>query len=152
MIRPATPADMTEVVRLLKDSREGAGFDRPDGPTGFVFPFDPAYAQRLFLLHLTPRCLCIVHDVDGKPQGVLMASMFEHPFGAILMANETVWWIDVAHRGTAAVRMLAEYEKWWKSQGCKFGGMAGMGKDPVVAKLYERRGYKLAETHYLKAA
>ena len=47
--------------------------------------------------------------------------------------------------------MLDAYEAWAGSQGCAFAGMAGMGADPDVAKLYLRRGYRVAETHFLKA-
>lgn len=152
MIRPATVADKTCVIQLLKDSRVGAGFDTPVGLTGFTFPFDSAYAERLFLSHFAPRRFALVHDVDGTAQGVLLAAAFEHPFGPVWLAKETVWWIDPAHRGTAAVRMLDAYDAWWTAQGCAFGGMAGMGEDPAVRVLYERRGYRAVETHFLKAA
>jgi hypothetical protein len=47
--------------------------------------------------------------------------------------------------------MLSEYEAWAAEQGCLFVGMAGMGDDPAVGKLYQRRGYRRAETHYLKS-
>lgn len=151
MIRLATLTDRTRVVELLRDSRIGAGFDAPGGLTGFVFPFDPAYAARLFLRYLAaPRMLCIVHDVAGRAEGVLMAHAFEHDFGPVLLAQERVWWIDPAHRGSAAARMLDAYEKWAVAQGCTFVGMAGMGNDPAVGALYQRRGYRVAETHYLK--
>jgi hypothetical protein len=80
-----------------------------------------------------------------------MATASEHPFGPVWLARETVWWIDPAHRGSAAVRMLSEYEAWAAEQGCLFVGMAGMGDDPAVGKLYQRRGYRRAETHYLKS-
>jgi GNAT superfamily N-acetyltransferase len=151
MIRPATPKDRSRVVELLADSHVGAGFDTPAGATGFTFPFDPAYAERLFLSHLRGRNLAIVHDVDGTAQGVLLATASEHPFGPVWLARETLWWIDPAHRGgTAAPRMLDAYEKWAAAQGCRFVGMAGMGDDPTVAKLYQRRGYARAETHFLK--
>jgi GNAT superfamily N-acetyltransferase len=152
MIRAARKSDCAAVVRLLKDSREGAGFDDPAGLTGFVFPYDPAYAERLFLRHVMGgrHAYCAVHDVDGVPQGILMATAFEHPFGPVWIAKETLWWIDPAHRGSAAVRMLDAYEAWAKERGCRFVGMAGMGADPVVGKLYQRRGYRAAEVHFLK--
>lgn len=151
MIRPAVASDRARVVDLLRASREGAGFDREDGLTGFVFPFDPAYADRLFRLHLNqPRACCFVHDVDGAAQGILMACATEHPFGPVLLARETVWFIEPAHRGTSAVRMLDAYERWAKAMGCQFIGMAGMGADPDVGALYLRRGYRTAETHFLK--
>ena len=46
--------------------------------------------------------------------------------------------------------MLDAYETWAAAQRCAFAGMAGMGEDPVVAALYLRRGYRRAETHFLK--
>ncbi len=151
MIRTGSPGDKARVVELLRDSHAGAGFDRSDGMTGFQFPFDPAYAERLFLAHLVaPRALCLVHDVAGAVQGVLLAVASEHPFGPVWLARETVWWIDPCHRGTAAVRMLDAYEAWAGSQRCRFVGMAGMGADPAVGALYRRRGYGVAETHFLK--
>lgn len=152
MIRPAINTDRQRVVELLRDSRSGAEFDRADGITGFVFPFVPAYAERLFARYVRgARVLCLVHDVAGRAEGVLMAHAFEHDFGPVWIAQERVWWIDPAHRGgTAAPRMLDAYETWAASQGCRFVGMAGMGDDPAVMKLYQRRGYRRAETHCLK--
>lgn len=149
MIRPGSVGDRTRAVELLRDSHGAAGFG---GGDGFVFPFDCAYAARLFLAHLqAPRALCLVNEVAGRPQGLLLAIAYEHPFGPVWLARETVWWIDPSHRGRAAVAMLDAYEAWAAEQGCKFAGMAGMGEDPDVAKLYLRRGYRVAETHFLKA-
>lgn len=152
MIRPATLRDSARVVQLLADSRVGAGFDREEGLTGFAFPFLAEYAERLFLHYQRGGyALCLVNDVAGVAQGVLMAHAFEHDFGPVWMAQERVWWIDPEHRGSAASRMLDAYETWARSKGCQFIGMAGMGKDPQVGALYQRRGYVRAETHFLKA-
>ena len=148
MIRSAEISDKARVITLLEHSRIGAGFDR-DG--GFHFPFDPAYAERLFLMHLMPRHLCMLHDVEGTAQGVLMAVASDHPFGPVRIARETVWWIEPDYRGLGAVKMLNGYEMWARDQGCQFTGMAGMGDDPEVGKLYQRRGYQVAERHFLKA-
>lgn len=152
MIRRGTLDDRTRAVQLLRDSRIGAGFDNPRGATGFVFPFEPAYAARLFASYLyEPRCLCLVHDVYGVAQGLLLAHAFEHAFGPVWLAQERVWWIDPGYRGSAAPRMLDAYERWAKDeQHCAFVGMAGMGEDPDVARLYLRRGYRVAEKHFLK--
>lgn len=153
MIRTAKYGDAARVVELLRDSRAGAGFDRTDGPSGFVFPFRPDYAERLFIRYLRGSTVtCITYDVDGVAQGILMGHSFEHDFGPVRVAQERVWWIDPAHRGgTAAVRMLDAFEAWARKQGCAFVGMAGMGDDPAVMKLYRRRGYVGAETHCLKS-
>ena len=150
MIRRAEQTDKVAVIRLLEQSHRAAGFDRPGG---FTFEFDPAYAERLFLVHLMPRHLCLVLDVEGKfeVQGVLMAVWAEHPFGAVRVARETVWFVDRHYRGVAAVKMLLDYETWARGQRCQFIGMAGMGDDPEVGQLYLRKGYQVAETHYIKA-
>lgn len=153
MIRRGRLSDAPRAVELLRDSRTGAGFHKPDGVSGFVFPFDPEYAERMFLRYLAgDRLLCLVLDVDGVAQGLLLAHAYEHEFGPVWIAQERVWWIDPAHRGIAAIKMLDAYDDWWRSEGCSFGGMGGMGEDPAVRKLYERHGYRVAETHFLKAA
>jgi hypothetical protein len=148
MIRLANETDKVAIIRLLEKSHASAGFNSPGG---FSFPFDPAYAERLFIMHMMPRRICMVHDVDDVPRGVLMAVVHEHPFGPVKIARETMWFIEREYRGLAAVKMLHGYEAWAHSEGCQFIGMAGMGEDPEVGRLYLRRGYQVAETHYLKA-
>lgn len=149
MIRLATLADKNQAIRLLKDSREGAGFDRSGG---FTFPFDPAYAERFFLRHIHEgNRVAIVHDVNGTAQGILTGVAYEHDYGPVWLARETMWWIDPAHRGgTAAPKMLRYFETWARSKGCKFSGVAGMGANPRVGVMYEREGFQPAELHYLK--
>ncbi|MFH0299829.1 GCN5 family acetyltransferase [Bradyrhizobium sp. 31Argb] len=152
-VRRATPADANRAVELLRDSHVAAGFDRADGPSGFVVPFVEAYAMRLFLAHVTtPNMFALIRESAGV-DGVLLAAASEHPFGPVMIARETVWWIDPARRGHggAALQMLTAYELWAESIGCAFAGMAGMGEDPDVAQLYLRRGYRPAEKHFLKA-
>lgn len=153
MIRRALSSDKTRAIELLRDSRIGAGFDNATGISGFVFPFVPEYAESLFLRYLRNPGMFALVWVDGhdEPQGVLLAHAFEHDFGPVRMSQERLWWIDPAHRGgTAAVRMLDAYERWaFEDQRCQFAGMAGMGDDPIVAKLYARRGYVRAETNFL---
>lgn len=149
MIRPGKLSDRARAVELLRDSHVAAGFN---GGDGFTFSFEPVYAERLFSNHLDGmNTCCLVNDIDGEAQGVLLAMAFQHRFGPVWLACETVWWIDPAHRGRSAIAMLDAYEAWAKAKGCAFAGMAGMGEDPDVAKLYLRRGYRAAEKHFLKA-
>lgn len=151
MLRQAIAADKVPVILLLKAARAEAEFDRADGLTGFTFPFDPAYAERLFLEHLQPRRLCLVLVDRGVARGVLMARAVEHDFGPVMIARETLWFIEPRFRGRSALAMLDAYEAWARGQGCRFTGMAGMGADPAVGLLYRRRHYRVAETYYIKA-
>jgi GNAT superfamily N-acetyltransferase len=149
MIRTALLSDKSRVIQLLRDSREGAGFD---GLDGFHFTYDPAYAEKFFLQHLnSPSATCIVLDIDGTAQGMLCAVAYEHSYGPVRVAKETMWWIDPAHRGPSARRMIAAFEAWAKEQRCTYTGLAGMGEEPAVQKFYERCGYRAAELHFLKA-
>lgn len=149
-IRRAAATDRLRVIELCRASHAAAGFDRVDGPTGFYVPFEPSYAEELFVTHFRSSCCNLVLEVAGEVQGVLMAASRRHEFGPVVMAEETLWWIEPAHRGRSAIKMLDTYERWARERGCAYAGMKGMGDDPDVAKLYLRRGYLRAETSFLK--
>lgn len=136
-VRKASPDDRVQVIRLLKESHAAAGFQ---------FPFSAPHADALFRHHLD-RGLVLV---CGTPAlGVLMATTFDHPFGAGLWAKETVWYIAPTARGRSAVHMLDAYEAWARESGCTSVGMASLvGND--VSRLYARCGYAPAETHFVK--
>ncbi|MCW8283948.1 GCN5 family acetyltransferase [Agrobacterium sp. InxBP2] len=138
-VRFATDEDRDRVVALLRESHEAAGF---------TFPFQAAYADRLFQQHLASDMACVF--VVGDPaHGVLMACAFEHPFGAGRIAKETVWFVTPKGRGRGAIRMLDAYEAWARSVGCVSAGMASLSTNDV-SSLYERRGYSAVETHFMK--
>ena len=141
MIRHAIEADRPRCSTLLKESHVAAGFP---------WPFRGANAEALFSLHTSSdNACCIVLDIDGAAQGLLMAEAFEHPFGAGLWAKETVWFVSEQHRGRGALRMLDAYEAWAREKGCVAIGMASLESNDVSA-LYARRGYAPVETHFLK--
>jgi len=138
-VRFATAQDRDRVVALLRESHEAAGF---------AFPFQAAYADRLFQQHMLSPMACVL--VTGeRAQGVLMASAFDHPFGAGRMAKETVWYVTPEARGRGAIKMLDAYETWARSVGCVSVGMASLSTNDV-SSLYERRGYSAVETHFMK--
>lgn len=114
---------------------------------GFAFPFSAPHADMLFRQHLAGGLVLVC----GEPvQGALMAVTFEHPFGAGRWAKETVWYIEPDARGRAAIQMLDAYEAWAREQGCTTIGMASLASNDV-SRIYERRGYAPAETHFVKA-
>lgn len=136
-MRHATLVDRVAVIRLLKDSHAAAGF---------TFPFSAPYADALFRHHLAHGLVLVTRN---PVQGVLMAATFEHPFGAGKWAKETVFYIAPEARGRSALRMLDAYEAWAREQGCTTIGMASLATNDV-SRLYERRGYAPAETHFVK--
>lgn len=137
-VRRAVEGDRLAVIRLMKDAHDAAGF---------TFPFSAPHADMLFRQHLAGGLVLVA----GQPaQGVLMAMPFDHPFGAGKWAKETVWYIAPEARGRAALRMLDAYEAWAREQGCVTIGMASLATNDV-SKIYERRGYAPAETHFVKS-
>jgi hypothetical protein len=137
-IRQAGETDRFRVVALLRESHVAARF---------TWPFQAAYADRLFREHMTTGLVLVLGD---PAQGLLMARTFEHPFGAGRWAKETVWYIAPGARGRSALQMLDAYEAWAREQRCDTVGMASLATNDVSA-LYLRRGYVPAETHFIKA-
>jgi hypothetical protein len=149
VVRRAHAGDKIRVIRLLRDAHRAAGF--ADGSNPLQYPFRPAYAERAFLAHTsTPDATCIVLDVAGRAEGVLMARCGDYELGDLRIAKETVWWIDPDHRGLAADEMLAAFETWAASRGASVVGMAALAVAPRAARLYGRRGYAPVETNFLK--
>jgi hypothetical protein len=150
VVRPALPSDLERVVRLLRNSHTAAGF--ADGSSPIQYPFVAAYAVRTFVAHIhDPDAMCVVLDVGGVAQGMLMARSFDYELGPVRVAKETVWWVEPKHRGTAAGQMLDAYEAWAAERGAVVAGMAALDIAPRAGVIYRRRGYLPAETHYLKA-
>ena len=137
-VRRADEADRLRVIALLRDSHASAGFS---------FPFSAPHADALFRAHMERGLILVC----GRPaQGLLMAATFDHPFGAGKWAKETVWYVAPEARGRSALRMLDAYEAWARGQGCVTVGMASLATNDV-SRIYERRGYAPAETHFLKS-
>jgi len=130
------------MVRLLRDAHKAAALP---------FPFSAPHAASLVDRHIgTPTLLSLVSGPPGSPAGVLLASCQDHPFAPIKYATETAWWIAEEARGKGAAEMLEAYEAWAVEQGCAFAGMAALASFPRAGIIYRRRGYREAETHFLK--
>lgn len=137
-VRHAVIEDRNAVINLLRESHAAARFN---------FPFSAPHANALFMSHVENGLALVC----GSPvNGLLMAMAFDHPFGAGLWAKETVWYISPADRGSAALRMLDAYEAWARERGCVTICMASLATNDV-SRIYERKGYSPAETHFTKA-
>ncbi|RJG46495.1 GNAT family N-acetyltransferase [Mesorhizobium sp. DCY119] len=142
MIRRAVVADKMRVLMMARSFHVAAGLP---------FALHAAHASLVFDACLTDvDRVCLVYDVDGTAQGVLAAQAGAHPFGPFKVATEIMWWIEPAHRGRAALHMIAAYEAWARERGCSFANLVGLGADPITTKLYERCGYAAAERHFMK--
>ncbi|MGV1870883.1 GNAT family N-acetyltransferase [Agrobacterium rosae] len=138
-VRFADQSDRDRVIALLRESHAERGYE---------YPFQAAYAEKLFQQHLAHSSACVL--LLGKPaEGVLMAVAIEHPFGMGRVSSESLWYVSQSSRGRGGFKMLDAYEDWARGQRCTFAGIVSL-KDNDVSKLYERRGYSAVETHFMK--
>lgn len=142
MIRRALFTDRLHAVRMAKAFH---------AVSGAPFRFNAPSAEDVFLRFVEASDkLVLILDEDG-PKGILVAEAADHPFAPFRIAREVMWWVDKAARGAETVKMLDAYEAWAREQGCTLMHMACLGTDPVLARLYRKRGLAPAETHFLKA-
>lgn len=142
MIREAVEADRFTILRL------GRAFL---AASGMPFGFEAAWAERSAKAYIADADkLCLVMEVEDRVRGVLFAHACDHPFGPFRIAMELLWWVDPAYRGKTSLKMLGAYEAWACDQGCAYVGMASLAAEPRAARIYERRGYRPVETHFLK--
>lgn len=77
--------------------------------------------------------------------------MIINPFK--ILASEIAWYVEKEHRGsTIGIKLLKEYEKIAKSNGCHFVDIAHLEhmQEYDMENMYSRMGYKKYETHFIK--
>lgn len=69
----------------------------------------------------------------------------------VMTAIETFWLVLPEHRGKGLLLFNA-FEKWSDEQGCQNNAMIHMADSfpATLGKFYERKGYELAEFHFVK--
>ena len=68
-----------------------------------------------------------------------------------LMAIECFWFVSPGHRG-GGLKLLESFEAWAREEGCVKAAMIHLedSQPGPLEKIYARRGYLLAERHYIK--
>jgi len=82
----------------------------------------------------------------------LLAAMYGQPlFSSETLATEIAWYVSKDYRkSTAAFRLMKAYEEWALSMGVNYVGMTYLEGITDLSKIYEKKGYTISETHYLK--
>ena len=144
-IRPATQADVPRIVEMAQRFFPNSGYSR-------IGPMTDTQAAGLALVTMESGVL-LVAEVDGAL--VAMASLHIEPFIFnldITIAQEIVFWVEPEHRnGMLAARMLRAIDDACARAGAQVIRMATLPSSPEVAgKLYERSGFALSESYYVK--
>jgi GNAT superfamily N-acetyltransferase len=124
---------------------------------GFNVPYKLGSAQ--FYINIAhDQGLLIVAEKQGQKEGQLVG--FAAGAKAPLMGNsdfsvgsELAWWIQPEHRGgKLGIQLLKALEQAAKAAGCDFWSMLYMESSmpDTIKQMYQKMGYKLQETSYLK--
>lgn len=68
-----------------------------------------------------------------------------------IIAVETYWYVMPEHRGVG-IQLMEHFEQWAKDNGCDAVAFVHLSDSmpEILQKVYEKRGYKLIEQHFLK--
>lgn len=147
MIRTALFDDLDALVALARCYHDEAHS---------WLPFDPDYVRENFRARCidTMDGICLLMLEGDTPVGFLAAGLSSFFSAPVKIAAELAWYVHPEHRGRGAV-LLAEFEGWaWEKSAaaCSLGmnEFPDRRRSEVLARLYQRRGYKPFERAFLK--
>ena len=149
MIRPATPEDLPDLLRMAYAFHKAG-----NGKRYFRFEDEPeGYAHLMLSCMEGGDRLCIV--ADEPVRGFLVAMIAPLPMcPRVRVANEILLWVDPDARGDGTAReMLRHMKEWGRERGCKHwqaGSQRYLGMKSAGA-LIESEGGALEEKHYVGA-
>jgi len=90
-------------------------------------------------------------DEEGNLQGALGGICFPDLYSGELQASEFFWFVKEEHRGRG-LDLLRSFEEWARAMGCACIRLAHLmdSMPDRLERVYERRGYVLAEKQYVK--
>ena len=103
--------------------------------------------------HLSKINKLFVMIVNEKVVGLIGIQIFKNPIGNGMMANEHLWYVCKAYRGSG-ISLLEHGMKWATEQGCThfMATASNLASDlhDSICKLYEVIGMRKFETTFIK--
>lgn len=112
------------------------------------------------LLRMTlPQIITLVHNVwtvgaillaDGPPiVGMIGLLALDHPMNGQRVAQEIAWWVEPSARGRTGLELLKAAEAWSRQSDCTLLQMVAPANSQI-GRFYERAGYQIVESAYVK--
>jgi GNAT superfamily N-acetyltransferase len=95
--------------------------------------------------HFIENGVCFVAEIDGKAVGCLVGFVEEALYSSQSVFHGWFWYSEVPGVGK---KLLEHVDNWRKDQGIEFFVMTSGNE--VLRGFYEREGFELYETHYLR--
>lgn len=139
MIRPATLDDMSALLDMAHRFAEEAQLPAPICPASMGATFCNLIENGVLL-------------TDGKhcAAGALIYPAFFN--ASYTLASEFFWWVEREARGSLGPMLLTALEEECRDRGAHSLTMMTLEtvRPVAVGRLYERRGYRPQEHHYIK--
>lgn len=143
-IRAALESDFNDIETMAAEFWQHAGFDVPYKAGSAQLYIKIAFDQQLLLVAEKD------HELIGFAAGATAPLMGNLDY---TVGTELAWWVQPAHRGgKLGIQLLKALEVAAKAAGCDFWGMLYMESSMPgnIKKIYQKMGYRLQETTYLK--
>lgn len=141
-IRNATHDDLFDLLVLAR------GFSK-EAPAMHKWDKDKTEAMLKTCLDNDATTI-LVMDQEGEVVGGLVGVVQPLFMSQTVVASELAWFVDPAHRGKGAIKLVKAFEVWAKQMGADYTTMADIRGIADLSKLYERMGYELTEAAYSK--
>ncbi len=120
--------------------------------SAFIDPFDRDYFTQVWTALITKE-IGVIFLLEEQERVVGMLGGIKYPDlqNGTMTATECFWYVLPEKRGRG-MSLLSAFEKWADSQGCKKKIMVHL-MDSMPEKLkrvYEHKGYRAVEVHYVK--
>lgn len=142
-IREAVEDDLLDCLMLFKQFHK---------ESKLPYSWDAKKTQDVFLATLPMEDVNVfVAETDGEIVGYICCQVMEPLFSSEKVASEIAWFVNKDYRKTSAgFRLMSAYEEWAEGRGAKYIGMAYLEEIADLSKVYKKKGYVKAETHYMK--
>lgn len=153
-IREATPADKFRLVemasRFLLESQYGEMFENRATPEKIGALVDQVLQIGAVFVAEVP----LTHTEEDRFElvGMLAIVVVPNLFTGYPVAEEIAWWVEPEHRGKGTIgpKLLRSAEAWATSRGANMVKMVAPAGS-AVGFFYERMGYRLAESAFIKS-
>lgn len=145
-VRPATAKDVPALVAY------GEAF-APLSKLSTHVTYDAAsVTETLTALVESPAGIVLVADTGTQVVGAIVGILTPLYYNkAVLLAQETAWYVDPKARdGRAGLMLLWAFEDYARQAGAALITMSALGPQDAAARIFEKAGYDLAELAYVK--
>ena len=142
MIIQATEKEVSQGLLLGKQFAEESKFVN--------FNSDVAIGNVKKLIRTNIGVLFLAYD-NSKLIGMICGIKYPDFLTGLLTATELFWFVDKKKRGIG-LRLLIKFESWARKENCKNIIMMHLSDSmpETVKTIYEKKGYKHLESHYIK--